>query len=167
LENPLQASTSHLIFDRWNTHRILALHPIREVLGIYMEERGTAGVYRRGHGWRFPDTLAHLPRPTLLSQPHTHLGIAHVQCWPFPRWCQTFWATSGIGSYLLWAGAAGPYLSIALWLWVGRPRRYSRCGYRYHAVTDAVPCPRRSGTVRLANRRLYHDLDCACLRSSQ
>ncbi|KAK4704606.1 hypothetical protein P7C70_g1601, partial [Phenoliferia sp. Uapishka_3] len=36
-----------------------------------------------------------------------------------PRWCQMLWGTSGVGVYLPWAGSAGPYLSICLWLWLG------------------------------------------------
>ena len=36
-----------------------------------------------------------------------------------PRWAQMLWGTSGIGLHLPWAGSAGPYLSICLWLWLG------------------------------------------------
>ena len=38
-----------------------------------------------------------------------------------PRWCQIWWATSGIGSYLPWAGSplASTILSRGLWLWLG------------------------------------------------
>jgi alpha-1,3-glucan synthase len=63
--------------------------------------------------------------PTLLAILY-YLSRTHTWALPMfsaglgsPRWCQTFWATSGIGSYLPWAGAAGPYVSIALWLWLG------------------------------------------------
>ena len=27
-----------------------------------------------------------------------------------PRWCQMWWGTSGMGLYLPWGGAAGPYM---------------------------------------------------------
>jgi alpha-1,3-glucan synthase len=27
-----------------------------------------------------------------------------------PRWCQIWWGTSGMGLYVPWAGAAGPYV---------------------------------------------------------
>jgi alpha-1,3-glucan synthase len=38
-----------------------------------------------------------------------------------PRWCQIWWATSGIGSYLPWAGSslASAVLGRCLWLWLG------------------------------------------------
>ncbi|KAL8279670.1 hypothetical protein RQP46_007983 [Phenoliferia psychrophenolica] len=36
-----------------------------------------------------------------------------------PRWCQMLWGTSSIGVYLPWAGVAGPWISISLWLWLG------------------------------------------------
>lgn len=36
-----------------------------------------------------------------------------------PRWCQIWWGTSGVGYYLPWAGAAGPYVGTGLWLWLG------------------------------------------------
>ncbi|KAK4686309.1 hypothetical protein P7C73_g3822, partial [Tremellales sp. Uapishka_1] len=36
-----------------------------------------------------------------------------------PRWCQMFWAVSGLGLYIPWAGSAGPYVSCCLWLWLG------------------------------------------------
>ncbi|CED84111.1 alpha--glucan synthase [Phaffia rhodozyma] len=36
-----------------------------------------------------------------------------------PRWCQMFWAISGIGANVPWAGSVGPYLSTGTWLWLG------------------------------------------------
>jgi alpha-1,3-glucan synthase len=57
--------------------------------------------------------LYYLSRTHTWALPMFSVGLG------FPRWCQTFWATSGIASYLPWAGAAGPYVSIALWLWLG------------------------------------------------
>ncbi|CAH7686420.1 hypothetical protein BY996DRAFT_4584668 [Phakopsora pachyrhizi] len=36
-----------------------------------------------------------------------------------PRWCQMLWSTSSVASQLGWAGGAGPYLAISLWLWLG------------------------------------------------
>lgn len=36
-----------------------------------------------------------------------------------PRWCQMFWAMSGVGYNLPWAGNFGPYLSELTWLWLG------------------------------------------------
>lgn len=29
------------------------------------------------------------------------------------------WGTSSLGLYVPWAGVAGPYLSVSLWLWLG------------------------------------------------
>lgn len=36
-----------------------------------------------------------------------------------PRWAQSFWGISGLGSYIPWAGSAGHYVSTGLWLWLG------------------------------------------------
>jgi alpha-1,3-glucan synthase len=38
-----------------------------------------------------------------------------------PRWCQIWWGTSNLGSYLPWAGSpvASAVLGRALWLWLG------------------------------------------------
>jgi alpha-1,3-glucan synthase len=36
-----------------------------------------------------------------------------------PLWAQMSWSTSNIGQSFYWAGAAGPYLSLSLWLWLG------------------------------------------------
>ncbi|RXK40574.1 alpha-1,3-glucan synthase [Tremella mesenterica] len=36
-----------------------------------------------------------------------------------PRWCQMWWGTSGMGLYIPWGGAAGPYIGTCLWLWLG------------------------------------------------
>lgn len=38
-----------------------------------------------------------------------------------PRWAQIWWATSGIGQFLPWAGSyqSGALVSRALWLWLG------------------------------------------------
>ncbi len=36
-----------------------------------------------------------------------------------PRWCQMFWGISGLGLYVSWGGAAGPYIGTCLWLWLG------------------------------------------------
>ncbi|CAB40008.1 spore wall alpha-1,4-glucan synthase, meiotic Mok14 [Schizosaccharomyces pombe] len=35
------------------------------------------------------------------------------------KWMHVFWGTSNVGIFLPWAGIAGPYLSRALWLWLG------------------------------------------------
>jgi hypothetical protein len=32
---------------------------------------------------------------------------------------QMLWGTSSLALYVPWAGRAGPYLSISLWLWLG------------------------------------------------
>lgn len=32
---------------------------------------------------------------------------------------QILWGTSGIATYVPWAGAGGPYLAVGLWLWLG------------------------------------------------
>lgn len=36
-----------------------------------------------------------------------------------PRWCQILWGTSSLALYIPWAGSAGPYLGLSLWLWLG------------------------------------------------
>ncbi|WWD19870.1 hypothetical protein CI109_104338 [Kwoniella shandongensis] len=45
-----------------------------------------------------------------------------------PRWCQMWWGTSGMGLYLPWGGAAGPYLGTCLWLWLGVLDAIQGCG---------------------------------------
>ena len=32
---------------------------------------------------------------------------------------QMLWGTSSLALYIPWAGSAGPYLGISLWLWLG------------------------------------------------
>jgi alpha-1,3-glucan synthase len=58
----------------------------------------------------------------------SHLSMTHSWILPMfavaliaPRWCQIWWATSNIGSYLPWAGGpvASAILGRALWLWLG------------------------------------------------
>ncbi|KAF8121955.1 glycoside hydrolase family 13/glycosyltransferase family 5 protein [Boletus edulis] len=56
----------------------------------------------------------------------THLSKTHTWMLPVfavglgaPRWCQTLWGTSSLALYIPWAGSAGPYLGLSLWLWLG------------------------------------------------
>jgi len=56
----------------------------------------------------------------------THFTKTHTWLLPIfavglgaPRWCQMLWGTSGLGLYVPWGGAGGPYLSISIWLWLG------------------------------------------------
>nr|OQO18342.1 hypothetical protein B0A51_18106 [Rachicladosporium sp. CCFEE 5018] len=57
-----------------------------------------------------------------------HLSLTHSWILPMfavaliaPRWCQIWWGTSNLGSYLPWAGSpvASAILGRALWLWLG------------------------------------------------
>ncbi|KAN0123743.1 glycosyltransferase [Russula decolorans] len=56
----------------------------------------------------------------------THFSKVHTWLLPVfavglgaPRWCQMLWGTSSLALYIPWAGKAGPYLGISLWLWLG------------------------------------------------
>jgi len=56
---------------------------------------------------------------TQLSKTHTWLLPIFAVGLGAPRWCQMLWGTSALGLYVPWAGNAGPYAAIALWLWLG------------------------------------------------
>ncbi|KAF9069108.1 modular protein with glycoside hydrolase family 13 and glycosyltransferase family 5 domains [Rhodocollybia butyracea] len=56
---------------------------------------------------------------THFSKTHTWLLPVFAVGLGAPRWCQILWGTSGIGTYVPWAGAGGPYLAVSLWLWLG------------------------------------------------
>ncbi|EPT06178.1 hypothetical protein FOMPIDRAFT_68356 [Fomitopsis schrenkii] len=56
---------------------------------------------------------------TRLSKTHTWLLPIFAVGLGTPRWCQMLWGTSALGLYVPWAGHAGPYAAIALWLWLG------------------------------------------------
>jgi len=76
---------------------------------------------------------------TYFSKTHTWLLPVFAVGLGAPRWCQVnlifaafminphtdsastqmLWGTSMLGYYVPWAGSAGPYLSISLWLWLG------------------------------------------------
>ncbi|KAF9541123.1 glycoside hydrolase [Agrocybe pediades] len=56
----------------------------------------------------------------------THFSRTHDWLLPIfavglgaPRWCQMLWGTSSLALYIPWAGHAGPYLGVSLWLWLG------------------------------------------------
>ncbi|KAF4623027.1 hypothetical protein D9613_002379 [Agrocybe pediades] len=56
----------------------------------------------------------------------THFSRTHDWLLPIfavglgaPRWCQMLWGTSSLALYIPWAGRAGPYLGVSLWLWLG------------------------------------------------
>ncbi|KAI0035090.1 glycoside hydrolase family 13 and glycosyltransferase family 5 protein [Vararia minispora EC-137] len=56
---------------------------------------------------------------TYLSKTHTWLLPVFAVGLGAPRWCQMLWGTSSLALYIPWAGSAGPYLGISLWLWLG------------------------------------------------
>ncbi|KAH7889233.1 glycoside hydrolase family 13/glycosyltransferase family 5 protein [Phlebopus sp. FC_14] len=56
---------------------------------------------------------------THLSKTHTWLLPVFAVGLGAPRWCQTMWGTSSLALYIPWAGSAGPYLGLSLWLWLG------------------------------------------------
>ncbi|KAF8550287.1 glycoside hydrolase family 13/glycosyltransferase family 5 protein [Imleria badia] len=56
---------------------------------------------------------------THLSKTHTWLLPVFAVGLGAPRWCQTLWGTSSLALYIPWAGSAGPYLGLSLWLWLG------------------------------------------------
>lgn len=56
---------------------------------------------------------------TWLSMTHTWLLPVFAVGLGAPRWCQMLWGTSSLALYIPWAGHAGPYLGISLWLWLG------------------------------------------------
>ncbi|KAF8274895.1 modular protein with glycoside hydrolase family 13 and glycosyltransferase family 5 domains [Lactarius quietus] len=56
---------------------------------------------------------------THFSKTHTWLLPVFAVGLGAPRWCQMLWGTSSLALYIPWAGRAGPYLGISLWLWLG------------------------------------------------
>ncbi|GBE82150.1 Cell wall alpha-1,3-glucan synthase ags1 [Sparassis crispa] len=56
---------------------------------------------------------------TRMSMTHTWLLPVFAVGLGAPRWCQMLWGTSSLALYIPWAGHAGPYLGISLWLWLG------------------------------------------------
>ncbi|CCM02383.1 uncharacterized protein FIBRA_04479 [Fibroporia radiculosa] len=56
---------------------------------------------------------------TRLSKTHTWLLPVFAVGLGAPRWCQMMWGTSSLALYIPWAGNAGPYLGVSLWLWLG------------------------------------------------
>ncbi|KAH9484208.1 Cell wall alpha-1,3-glucan synthase mok13 [Psilocybe cubensis] len=56
---------------------------------------------------------------THFSKTHTWLLPVFAVGLGAPRWCQMLWGTSSLALYIPWAGSAGPYLGISLWLWLG------------------------------------------------
>ncbi|KAM5531218.1 hypothetical protein V8D89_015136, partial [Ganoderma adspersum] len=56
---------------------------------------------------------------TWLSKTHTWLLPVFAVGLGAPRWCQMLWGTSSLALYIPWAGHAGPYLGVSLWLWLG------------------------------------------------
>ena len=56
---------------------------------------------------------------TYLSKTHTWLLPVFAVGLGAPRWCQMLWGTSSLALYIPWAGHAGPYLGVCLWLWLG------------------------------------------------
>ena len=56
---------------------------------------------------------------TWLSKTHTWLLPVFAVGLGAPRWCQMLWGTSSLALYIPWAGHAGPYLGVCLWLWLG------------------------------------------------
>jgi hypothetical protein len=78
---------------------------------------------------------SHAPRSYPLQQ-NSHLAVTCLRRWSrrssmvssmyqtrlgcsvlIPH--QMLWGTSSLALYIPWAGAAGPYLGISLWLWLG------------------------------------------------
>ncbi|KAF4615437.1 hypothetical protein D9613_003090 [Agrocybe pediades] len=56
---------------------------------------------------------------THFSKTHTWLLPVFAVGLGAPRWCQMLWGTSSLALYIPWAGHAGPYLGVSLWLWLG------------------------------------------------
>ncbi|KAG6819041.1 hypothetical protein H0H93_016019, partial [Arthromyces matolae] len=54
-----------------------------------------------------------------MSKSHTWLLPVFAVGLGAPRWCQMLWGSSSLAFYLPWAGNAGPYLGVSLWLWLG------------------------------------------------
>ena len=74
-----------------------------------------------------------------------------------PRWCQMLWATSGMGSWVPWAGSplAGALAGRALWLWLGTLDAVQGVGFgmillqtltRFHVVFSLV-CAQVLGSI--------------------
>ncbi|KIL69786.1 glycosyltransferase family 5 protein [Amanita muscaria Koide BX008] len=56
---------------------------------------------------------------THFSKTHTWLLPVFAVGLGAPRWCQMLWGTSSLALYIPWAGSAGAYLGVSLWLWLG------------------------------------------------
>ncbi|KIY43381.1 glycoside hydrolase family 13 and glycosyltransferase family 5 protein [Fistulina hepatica ATCC 64428] len=56
---------------------------------------------------------------TQFSKTHTWVLPVFAVGLGAPRWCQMLWGTSSLALYIPWAGKAGPYLGVSLWLWLG------------------------------------------------
>ncbi|TFY76274.1 hypothetical protein EWM64_g7737 [Hericium alpestre] len=56
---------------------------------------------------------------TYFAKTHTWLLPVFAVGLGAPRWCQMLWGTSSLALYIPWAGKAGPYLGVSLWLWLG------------------------------------------------
>ncbi|KAF9242130.1 glycoside hydrolase family 13/glycosyltransferase family 5 protein [Melanogaster broomeanus] len=56
---------------------------------------------------------------TYFSKTHTWLLPVFAVGLGAPLWCQIMWGTSSLALYIPWAGSAGPYLGLSLWLWLG------------------------------------------------
>lgn len=56
----------------------------------------------------------------IISKEHSWVPPILGVCLGAPRWCQEFWAVSGIAAYVPWGGAtSGALLGRTLWLWLG------------------------------------------------
>ena len=94
---------------------------------------------------------------SILSKRHSWILPMFAVCLGAPRWCQMLWATSGMGSWVPWAGSplAGALVGRTLWLWLGTLDALQGVGFgmillqtltRFHVVF-ALVCAQVLGSM--------------------
>jgi hypothetical protein len=153
MEDPLQTPTCHLVHNRRDIERLLAIYAIRTVLGFHMGlSRRSACFRRNGHGRLLPGHFTRIPRGTVLLQSDTHLGFTHVQC--RTRYSSMVPDFLGNVRHRILFALGGPRWAISLhstMVMVGGSRWCSGSWHRYHALADIVSCTCRCGAIRFAD----------------
>ncbi len=99
-----------------------------------------------------------------LSKRHSWILPMFAVALGAPRWCQMLWGTSGMGSWVPWAGSplAGALVGRSLWLWLGTLDAIQGVGFgmillqtltRFHVVF-ALVCAQVLGSIATIVARL-------------
>ena len=131
-----------------------------------------------GRNWRYLFSSSHAPAWTIwllivaffvvlwaallwtfssLSKRHSWILPMFAVALGAPRWCQMLWGTSGMGTWVPWAGSplAGALVSRSLWLWLGTLDAIQGVGFgmillqtltRFHVVF-ALVCAQVLGSI--------------------